>query len=396
MKKTSLSLLIAWVLLLTACQNKMVAPVASTTPQVTATLPIVATATVVAPESLEPVAWKVEVVAENLYVPWSVVFIGTDHLLVSERSGAVREIVAGKLMAEPLYQFNDTAAEGEAGLMGLAVDPVFSSNGFLYACYTYRNDNDLYNRVVRLKRDALGELILDRILLDDIPSASNHAGCRLLFAPDGTLFITTGDAMQPESAQDVDSLAGKILRINSDGTIPVDNPFAASPLYSFGHRNPQGLAWDASTGLLYETEHGPSGFDGPPGGDEINVIRAGANYGWPVVSHERTQEGTISPLIVFTPAEAPASAMIYNGRIFPQFTGNLFFGALRGEGLVRVEISGSERLNPSHVEKIIQDVGRVRDVVEGPDGYIYFTTSNRDGRGEVKQGDDKVYRLIPQ
>lgn len=396
MKKTSLSMLIAWVFLLTACQNQRVTPDEFTTPQMTTTLPVLATVTAAAPENVEPEAWEIEVVAENLYVPWSVVFIGTDHLLVSERSGTIREIVAGKLVAEPLYQFDDIAAEGEAGLMGLAVDPEFSSNGLLYACYTYRNDNALSNRVVRLKQEALGGLIVDRILLDDIPSASNHAGCRLLFAPDGTLFITTGDAMQPESAQDIDSLAGKILRINSDGTIPADNPFAASPLYSYGHRNPQGLAWDANTAFLYETEHGPSGFDGPPGGDEINVIRAGANYGWPVVSHERTLAGIIAPLIVFTPAEAPASAMIYSGRIFPQFTGNFFFGALRGEGLVRVMLSSSESVNPSDVEKIIQDVGRVRDVVEGPDGYIYFTTSNRDGRGEVKPGDDKVYRLIPQ
>lgn len=396
MKKTPLSLMIACMFLLTACQNGMVTPVESTTPQVTATHPISATATVVAPENDEPVAWEIEVVAQDLYVPWSVVFIDMDHLLVSERSGAIREIVAGELMAEPLYQFDDIAAEGEAGLMGLAIDPEFSSSRFLYACYTYRNDTALSNKVVRLKRDTLGNWILDRILLDDIPSASNHAGCRLLFAPDGTLFITTGDAMQPESAQDIESLAGKILRINSDGTIPDDNPFPASPLYSYGHRNPQGLAWDASTGFLYETEHGPSGFDGPPGGDEINVIQAGANYGWPVVSHERILEGTISPLIVFTPAEAPASAMIYSGRIFPQFTGNLFFGALRGEGLVRVTLSGSESIDLSRVEKIIQDVGRVRDVVEGPDGYIYFTTSNQDGRGDVKPGDDKVYRLIPQ
>lgn len=396
MKKTPLSLLIACMFLLTACQNGMVTPVESTTPQVTATYPIPATATVASLEELEPVAWEVEVVAQDLYVPWSVVFIGTDHLLVSERSGAIREIIAGRLMAEPLYQFEDIAAEGEAGLMGLAVDPDFSSNGFLYACYSYKKDNALSNKVVRLKRDALGVLIFDLILLDDIPSASNHAGCRLLFAPDGTLFITTGDAMQPESAQDIDSLAGKILRINSDGTIPADNPFTASPLYSYGHRNPQGLAWDANTAFLYETEHGPSGFDGPPGGDEINVIQAGANYGWPVVSHERTSEGFISPLIVFTPAEAPASAMIYSGRMFPQFAGDLFFGALRGEGLVHVKISGSDSLNLSHVEKIIQDVGRVRDVVEGPAGYIYFTTSNRDGRGEVQQGDDKVYRIIPQ
>jgi glucose/arabinose dehydrogenase len=183
-------------------------------------------------------------------------------------------------------------------------------------------------------------MTLDGIVIDAIPSASNHAGCRLAFAPDGTLFVTAGDALQSQNAQDVSSLAGKnyvsirmaVFRRIILSPIP--------PVYSLGHRNPQGLDWDPDTGLLYATEHGPSGFDGAPGGDEINLIQAGGNYGWPLVSHEETLEGTIPPLITFTPAEAPAAAIFYSGGVFPQYAGDFFFGALRGEGLVRVRHIG--------------------------------------------------------
>ena len=343
-----------------------------------------------------PVEWRMEVVAEGLYVPWSIVFTDEDRMLVSERNGNIREINVGVLAAQPVYQFSDVAVQGEAGLMGLAVDPNYAENGFLYACYTYQQGNTLYNRVVRLVESSPNPMEQDGIVLENIPSASNHAGCRLRFAPDGTLFITTGDALEPEKAQDADSLAGKILRINADGSIPEDNPILFSLVYSIGHRNPQGLDWDPLTGLLYATEHGPSGFDGLPGGDEINLILAGANYGWSLVSHEEEMEGMVSPLIVFTPAEAPASGMFYSGSVFPQYARNFFFGALRGEGVVRVEISAEDPQIILFVEKIVDSVGRVRDVAEGLDGYIYFSTSNRDGRGTEYAGDDKIYRIVPR
>ena len=147
--------------------------------------------------------------------------------------------------------------------------------------------------------------------------------------------------------------------------------------------------------MLYSTEHGPSGFDGPEGGDEINLIYPGANYGWPLVSHDEMLEGTKTPLIQFTPAVAPASAMFYQSDLLPMFTGNLFFGALRGEGLVQVVLSAEDPGVVEIVEWIVSDVGRVREVVQGPDGMIYFSTSNRDGRGTLREGDDKIYRLVP-
>jgi glucose/arabinose dehydrogenase len=228
-------------------------------------------------------------------------------------------------------------------------------------------------------------------VLDKIPAAKFRAGCRIAFGPDGKLYITTGDSLDRQLAQDLDSLAGKILRINADGSIPNDNPFDDSAVWSYGHRNPQGIAWD-DRGQLYSSEHGPSVIDGPRGGDEVNKIIKGANYGWPLVSHEKTLEGTEPALEVFTPAEAPASLLIYSGNELPQFSGNLFFGALVGEGIVRMIPSGDEFT----IEKIHTDYGRIREVTQGPDGLIYFTTSNRDGRGNPNTGDDKIYRLRPE
>lgn len=339
-------------------------------------------------------SWKVELVAENLEIPWSIVFTSPQRLLVSERPGRVREIVDGQLNPQALYTFADVATVEETGLMGMALDPDYAANNTLYACYTSQNAGGMFDRVVRLV-DRGDSLELDGVLLDNIPAAQYHAGCRLGFGPDGKLYITTGDARQPAAAQELDSLAGKILRINADGSIPADNPFADSPVYSYGHRNPQGIAWQPGTGFMYATEHGPSGTDGPEGGDEINLIKAGANYGWPLVSHDATLEGTESPLIQFTPAVAPAAAMFYSSDVLPMFTGKFFFGALRGEGVVMVNISSDDPESIEDVQWIVSDVGRVREVIESPDGLIYFTTSNQDGRGTYRSGGDKIYRIVP-
>jgi glucose/arabinose dehydrogenase len=350
--------------------------------------------TTVASDSQE-VEFSLETVASGLFVPWSLIFTDTDRILVSQRDGGIRQIIGGELQDEALYIFDDVSSVGEAGLMGLEIDPEYSQNSYIYACYASSDSNGMKLNVVRL-RDNVSALNFDQVVIENIPAARNHAGCRIKFGPDGKLYITTGDAQDKNLPQDLDSLAGKILRLNRDGSVPSDNPFAGSPVYSYGHRNPQGLAWNNETGQLYETEHGPSVFDGPAGGDEVNLIVAGGNYGWPLVSHDGILEGATSPLLTFTPAEAPGSAMFYSGSAFPQYTNKLFFGALRGSGIVVVEFA---RNNPEKVisyEKLDVDVGRVRDVVEGPDGYIYFTTSNRDGRGNVRDGDDKIYRLVPR
>jgi len=341
-----------------------------------------------------PRGWRLEVVAEGLEVPWSIVFTSAERMLISERAGRIRAVVDGQLQAEPLYVFTDVASVEESGLMGLALDPDYKNNGYLYACYSSQGSGGLVNRVARL-RD-LGERVeMDALILDGIPAAKYHAGCRLGFGPDGKLYITSGDAQQPQAAQDPDSLAGKILRLNPDGSVPQDNPFPGSAVYSYGHRNPQGITWNTENDLLYASEHGPSGFDGPEGGDEINLINMGANYGWPLVSHDETQAGTQSPLIQFTPAIAPAAILYYSAGELPMLHGKLLLGALRGEGLAALSLAENDPASIMGVDWLVTDVGRVREVTGGPDGLVYFSTSNRDGRGSPRAGDDKIYRIAP-
>lgn len=347
-----------------------------------------------APVSPESVPYRIETVAEGLEVPWSVVFTSPTRVLVSERPGRIRIIENGKLLEKPLHTFPEVVSQAEEGLMSLALHPEYAENKFVYAVYAYRSERGLSDRVVRFRDDGNSISQLTTVL-DRIPAAQYHAGSRLAFGPDRKLYITTGDATDKEIAQDLTSLGGKILRVNDDGTIPADNPFPNSRVWSYGHRNPQGIAWRGAN--MYETEHGPSTFDGPPGGDEINRIIKGGNYGWPLVSHEETHPNAESPILVFTPAEAPASAMIYSGKLFPQFKDNLFFGALIGEGLVRIVLSDTDLDGIATYEKLSDvDLGRIRDVVESPEGYIYFTTSNRDGRGDPAASDDRIFRIVPQ
>lgn len=340
------------------------------------------------------VEYRVETVATGLFVPWSLVFTSPSRLLVTERSGTIRLIENGQLQSQPLLTISSVSSQAEEGLMGLIKDPAYETNKYLYACYAHETEGKLQDRVVRLIDE--GSVIReDRVILDGIPAAEFHAGCALGFGPDGKLYVTTGDATDKQIAQDLDNLGGKILRLAADGNVPDDNPFPNSLIFSYGHRNPQGIAWHPQTRDMYATEHGPSGFDGAGGGDEINLIEPGKNYGWPLVSHDKNESGLVAPLKTFTPAEAPASAMFYGGSVFPQFTNSLFFGALRGEGLVVAIIDATNPALIIKIEKLNISVGRVRAVVEGPEGFIYFTSSNRDGRGKINEGDDKVYRLVP-
>ncbi|MBI2051433.1 PQQ-dependent sugar dehydrogenase [Candidatus Roizmanbacteria bacterium] len=333
--------------------------------------------------------YHVEVFVQDLYVPWSMAFTSKDRMLVTERNGNIRVIENGVLNPSPLATFPEVSATVEEGLMGLAIDPDYEKNKYLYVCLAYPRGDKLVDKVVLLK-DEGKKASVQKTIIDNIPSAQFHAGCRIKFGPDAKLYITTGDATERDLAQDKSSLAGKILRIEKDGSIPKDNPFPNSPIWSLGHRNPQGIAWQPDTNLLFETEHGPTG------GDEINIIKKGKNYGWPIVSHERTKPEFVSPKLVFTPAVAPASALFYKSGKIPQFKNNFFFGGLRGEGVFRVVISDTNR------EKIVSNeklkdiaVGRVRDIIEGPDGTIYFATSNRDGRGDPRRNDDKILRISP-
>ncbi|MFZ1721507.1 MAG: PQQ-dependent sugar dehydrogenase [Microgenomates group bacterium] len=337
---------------------------------------------------------SVETVVTDLLVPWSVVFTSSDRILITERSGAIRAVENGVLLESPLLTIAEVSSSGEEGLMGMVLDPDYQNNKYVYVCYAYPKDSLLVDAVLRLI-DNGDHLKRDSVLIDDIPAAQFHAGCELGFGPDGMLYITTGDATDRTIAQSFDSLGGKILRVNADGTIPSDNPIAGSYIYSLGHRNPQGLAWHPENGNLYATEHGPSTIDGPPGGDEVNFILAGENYGWPRVSHQESDSAFIDPVLVFTPAVAPGSATFHDGTSMPQIKNNFFFAGLKGEGLFRVVFDPE---NPAKVllsEKIPQvNVGRVREVIQGPEGVLYFTSSNRDGRGTIRDGDDSLYKLM--
>lgn len=341
----------------------------------------------------EDVSYTIQSVATNLTVPWSMVFTSQTRAIVSERPGRIRVLENDDLSPTPLYTFSTVSSKSEEGLMGLAIDPNYETTKYIYACYASMNGTTMSDSIVRLTDEGT-RLTNETVILSGIPAAVNHAGCRLRFGPDEKLYITTGEATQKNIAQDRNSLGGKILRINADGSIPPDNPFPNSPIFSLGHRNPQGIDWHPITNQLWSTEHGPSGNDGPGGGDEVNRIEAGKNYGWPIVSHQKNAPDFISPSLVFTPAVAPASGMFYRGSLYPQWKNNFLFGMLRGTGIMRVQFDdqGQQIVANSKIAGI--DVGRVREIVESPDGSLYFTTSNQDGRGRARAQDDQIFKII--
>lgn len=321
---------------------------------------------------------QVTVVAQNLRVPWAIAFGANGRILFTERAGRVRVIENGQLRAEPLLSLTDVVARAESGLMGLAMHP---TEPYVYICYATGNMHDV---VVRY-RDAGDALIEPRTIITNIPAARFHAGCRLRFGPDRKLYITTGDATDPDIAQDLRSLGGKILRVNDDGSVPADNPMPNSPVWTYGHRNPQGIDWDPRSGLLFSTEHGPSGGDGGFGGDEVNIIERGLNYGWPTIHHRQTRAGMVSPFLEYTPAHAPASAAFWRG--------DFYFGCLRGEHVHRVVLDPNDRRKVLREEELFEDLGRIREVAAGPDGALYFSTSNHDGRGDPAPTDDRIFRI---
>ena len=341
--------------------------------------------------------FRVETVATGLEVPWAFAWLPNKDMLVTERPGRVRIIENGKLRAEPVYVVPDVEPSSESGLMDITLHPDIAKNGFLYLAYSYNKDGKLV-KVVRYKY-AGGKFTEPKTIVDGIPGAPNHAGIRCRFGPDGKLYVTTGDSTDWDLAQKLDSLAGKTLRLNDDGSIPPDNPFvktggARPEIWSYGHRNAQGLAWQPGSGLMFQTEHGPSFFEGKgSGGDEVNIVERGKNYGWAEIHHTESRAGMESPLLEYSPACAPGSAMFYDGAVFPAFKGNFFFGCLRGARITRVTLDGRKVVSQ---ENLLEGVlGRIRDMEQGPDGFIYFSTSNRDGRGSPAKDDDRIMRIVP-
>lgn len=328
-------------------------------------------------------------VASGLEVPWEIRFLSGGDLLVTERPGRiVRLSPEGERLRVDTVP--DVEAVSEAGLMGMALDPAFADNRRLYVCYTAETGSGLMNRVDRFDYGEEG-LEGPTPVLRGMGGARFHDGCRLEFGPEGFLFVTMGDAGNASSAQSRTSLNGKVLRITTDGEPAPGNPFD-NPVFSLGHRNPQGIARD-DAGRLWITEHGPSGLRS--GQDEINLVVAGNNYGWPEVRGEETASGMVAPVAHSGSATwAPAGAAWNDG--------SLFFGGLRGEALYEARIP-EDAIQPTATRSLDVRVrahfsgeyGRIRPVRLGPDGMLYFGTSNRDGRGRVREGDDRILAVDP-
>ncbi len=328
----------------------------------------------------------VETLATRLEIPWGLAFTPDGSLLITERPGRIRVFQNGALRAQPVLDLaSGVTPAGEGGLLGIAVDPAFAANRHIYVYHTYGSPTALLNRVVRYELTAEFVATDPFVLIDGIPGAANHDGGRLEFGPDGLLYITTGDASDTTLSQNRTSLAGKILRLAKDGSVPAGNPFAGSPVYSMGHRNPQGLDWDAS-GQLYATEHGPTGLD------EVNRIDAGGNYGWPTVTGAPDDPRFIDPIRHYTPSIAPSGATFYEGDALPCWRGDFFFATLRGTHLHRLDFAAPGQLVGE--ERVLDgSFGRLRDVEQGPDGKLYIITSNRDGRGSPVAADDRLLRV---
>ncbi len=322
----------------------------------------------------------IEVVAENLAIPWEVEFLSDGSLLVTERPGELVRIFPD---SRESVTIDGVEHVGEGGLLGMALHPDYQRNHWLYLYFTTNTGNGLTNRIERYVFDEDNNSLSGKVvIIEGIPGAQFHDGGRIAFGPDDLLYVATGDAGDQNSAQDTTSLAGKILRLNDDGSPADGNPFG-NEVYSYGHRNPQGLAWD-SEGRLWSSEHGPSGLQ--TGNDEINLIVAGGNYGWPTIKGQQTREGMISPVIESgsTTTWAPGDAAVVGETVF--------FAGLRGVSLYSAEINGEQLTNlTSH---LTGEYGRLRSVVTDLSGeWLYLTTSNTDGRGDPAENDDRLIRV---
>ena len=335
--------------------------------------------------------FRVVTVADGLEHPWSLAFLPDGRMLVTERPGRLRLISAdGRLDPRPLAGVPKVAAVGQGGLLDVALHPQFARNGWIYLSYAAQGEGGYGTEVLRARLD--GHALRDaRVIFSMRPktTTSHHFGSRLVFDRQGYLYITLGDRGEMARAQRLDDHAGSVIRLHDDGRVPADNPFVAVPgalpeKFTLGNRNVQGAALHPRTGEVWIHEHGPQG------GDEINIVRAGTNYGWPVITYGRNyvtgtrigegteKPGMAQPLWHWTPSIAPSGMAFYEGDKFPAWRGNLFVGALRDELLVRLELDGDRVVREERL--LEKQIGRIRDVRAGPDGFLYLLTDEARGR----------------
>ena len=341
---------------------------------------------------------RAQVIASGLNVPWGMAFLPSGDALITERPGQIRLMRGGQLLSQPVATVLVAPGE-EGGLLGIAVHPQFATNRWFYVYATVEKNPQPVNQVQRwrLSGDGLSAAI-DRVLLDDIPSWLFHDGGRIRFGPDGMLYVGTGDAHFAQQSQNLETLNGKLLRVTADGQIPPDNPFPGKAVFLLGIRNTEGFDWlDDKT--LWVADHGPSGeYLGRYGHDEVNVAKAGDNLGWPTIYGCETATGMLTPALSWATAVPPGGASIYRGQAIPEWTGSLIIGTLGSKHLHRAMFDPA---NPKRVK--LHEVyfegdppggyGRLRDVVMGPDGQLYVTTSNCDGRGNCPADRDKILQI---
>jgi len=348
-------------------------------------------------EGAEPVriqsekhAFRVGIISDDLQNPWGMAFLPGGDLLVTERPGRLRLIRDGELLRTPVAGLPEITEHGQGGLLGIALHPRFPAVPWVYLSYAGAGKGGYGTEVIRGKLDGLKLVDVQRVFAAMPKSGGGrHFGSRLVFGRDGTLFISLGERGEQDYAQDLGDHRGTLVRVNEDGSVPADNPFvgmqgARPEIYTYGNRNIQGLALHPQTGMLWAHEHGPQG------GDEVNILRPGVNYGWPVITYgvnygtgtkigEGThKEGMAQPIYTWVPSIAPSGMTFYTGAEFPGWMGNLFVGSLKFGVLVRLELDGKRVLRE---ERLLDGAfGRIRDVVQGPGGRLYLLTDERRGR----------------
>jgi glucose/arabinose dehydrogenase len=334
----------------------------------------------------EEETFRVVSLVEGLQNPWGVVFLPDGRLLISERPGRLNLLEGGRLL--PVGGLPQIDADRQGGLLDVALHPDYLENGWIYLAYSAGRGRSWGTRIARARLQGRRLVDVEELFrMENGSSAGVHFGSRMVFLPDRSLLFTIGDRGNRVRAQSLREHAGKTLRVNDDGTIPADNPFvgrtdALPEIYAYGNRNAQGMAIQPESGLVWQHEHGPRG------GDEVNIIEPGRNYGWPVITYGREYSGAeVSPLteapgmeqpvIYWVPSIAPSGMSFYSGEEFDRWRGNIFVGALAGQHLRRLVVDGREIV---HQEVLLQgQLGRIRDVREGPDGFLYLLTDARNG-----------------